>query len=111
MKSYATNWTKNEFLTYLFIYCMNADFKEATKEIAYIKAKTSNDDFDNMHAEFQGDSDYASLQKIYDTHTRLGFTTGITEELFNNIKELFLSDGKFFTEEQNILRGLKHLLK
>ncbi len=111
MKNHATNWTKNEFLTYLFIYCMNADFKEVNNEIEYIKARTSGDDFDKMHAEFNNDNDYASLQKISYTHSRLGYTSSHTEALFVDIKELFLSDGKFFTEEQNILRGLKHLLK
>ena len=111
MKNYATNWTKNEFLTYLFIYCMNADFQEVNKEVAYIKARTSGGDFDKMHDEFNNDSDYTTLQKISDTHTRLGYTSSHTEALFENIKELFLSDGKFYTEEQNILRGLKHLLK
>lgn len=111
MGNYATNWTKNEFLTYLFIYCINADFREEKKEIAYIEAKTSNTVFNRMHEEFEEDSDYVSLQKIINTHDKLGFSKDNTEELFDNIKELFLTDGKYNIEERNLLKGLKHLLK
>lgn len=111
MENYATNWTKNEFLTYLFIYCMNADFKEVKKELTYIEAKTSNAVFNRMHDEFEEDSDYASLQKIMNTHDKLGFSKDDTEELFDNLKELFLSDYKYDIQERNLLKGLKHLLK
>ncbi|MCF7568272.1 hypothetical protein L3X37_07835 [Sabulilitoribacter arenilitoris] len=111
MKDYSTNWIKDEFLTYLFIYCINADYKESKKEIALVKTKTSYAFFDKMHDEFELDSDYASLQKIIGAHNRLGYSSENTEELFNSIKELFLTDGKYDIEERNLLMYLKHLLK
>lgn len=111
MENQATNWTKKEFLTYLFIYCMNANYKESKKEMAFIETKTTDAVFNKMHDEFKQDSDYASLQKIINTHGRLGYSKDNTKDLFDNLKELFLSDGKYDIEEQNLLRGLKHLLK
>ncbi|WP_452223554.1 hypothetical protein [Lacinutrix chionoecetis] len=111
MEDHTTNWTKKEFLTYLYIYCINADYVETKKELAYVKAKTTDAIYNKMHDEFDQDNDYACIQKIINTHERLGYTKQSTQELFNNIKELFLSDGSLDSEEQIILKGLKHLLK
>jgi len=111
MSDYSTTWDKNEFLTYLFIYCINADYKETKKELSFVKSKTSDAVFNSMHEEFELDNDYNSLQKIISTFDRLNYSSQNTDELFNSMKALFLVDGKYAIEEQNLLMQLKRLLK
>lgn len=106
---YETDWTENEFLAYLFIYCINADFKEASKEISFVKDRTSSVEFEKMHEAFEIDRDYTSIQKILDTYNRLGYSKKDTEKLFKNLKDLFLADGSYDIEEKNLLMILKHL--
>ena len=64
MKDVIRKWSKKEFHTYLFIYCMNSDFKEAEEELTSITSKTNNEIYKQMHSEFEKDNDYESIQKI-----------------------------------------------
>lgn len=108
MKSEAnSNWSKDEFYTYLLIYCMNADFKESVSELEMIITKVGYELFHKMDVEFERDSDYESIQKIKNSLTELNLDKAEIDELFEDIKKLFLSDGKFETLERNLLVGLK----
>ncbi|WP_299006763.1 hypothetical protein [uncultured Tenacibaculum sp.] len=41
MKNFEVNWSKEELQTYLFIYCINADYKETKEELEAISLKTN----------------------------------------------------------------------
>lgn len=110
MKAIKTKWTKQELQTYLFIYCMNADYKETKEELRSITSKTDNETYKEMHYEFEKDNDYMSIQKITESFNILNYKKEETEVLFNEIKELFLSDGKYVILERNLMLGLKRLL-
>ncbi len=108
--SIRTNWTQKELFTYLFIYCMNADFKETEEELDFITSKVGNKTFTKIHKEFNQDNDYSSLLKIKDTLYLLDYSYDRIEQLFNEIKTLFLSDRKYEVLEKNIMTGLKRIL-
>ena len=97
-----TNWTKTEFKAYLLLHCANADFIESKEEKDFIKSKVDAATFDKIHAEFEGDNDYQSIQKIMHTAERLDYSHEQIEDLVEEIKELFLSDGNFDTLERNL---------
>jgi len=103
------NWTKEELKIYILIYCSNADFNESQLEIDYIKSKLQNSNFEKMHAEFEQDNDYQSIQKIMASIK--AHRCEHDKTLLKEIMELFLSDGKYDILEQNLYRGLKHILK
>jgi len=103
------NWTKEELKIYILIYCSNADFIESKLEIDYIKSKLQNSNFEKIHAEFEEDNDYQSIQKILLSIKEHDCKNDKT--LMKEIMELFLSDGKYDILEQNLYRGLKHILK
>ncbi|MDY0781400.1 hypothetical protein [Tenacibaculum sp. IB213877] len=110
MKTITTNWTKKELHAYLFIYCMNADYDETDDELEIIKSKIDDVTYKKMHTEFEKDNDYTSIQKIQSTLADLGYTKDEIENLFNEIKVLFLSDGSYDILERNLMMGLKKLL-
>lgn len=111
MKDNNNHWTKEELKIYLLLYCANADFSESRSEIDLIKLKNSHSDFDKIHAEFESDNDYQSIQKIQDAIAKHGYSKNEIEGLYEEIKELFLSDGKYDVLEQNLYMGLRHILK
>ena len=109
MKESSTHWTKEDLKIYILICCSNADFVESKKEIEYIKSKIKSSNFDKIHAEFEEDNDYQSIQKIQDALKVHQLED--KDELIQEIKELFLVDHHFDAVEENLLLGLKHMLK
>lgn len=109
MKTITTNWTKKELQTYLFIYCMNADYKETESELEVVKSKIDDATFTKMHSEFENDNDYMSIQKIQASFNELGYSHEEIDNLFNEIRLLFLSDGTYDILERNLMLGLKKL--
>lgn len=104
----AANWTKDDLRMYLLIYCANADFVESPEEMDYIKSKIGHSDFSKMHAEFEKDNDYQSIQKIQKAYEDLNYDS--PDALFDEIREFFISDGEFDVLERNLIMGLKHIL-
>jgi hypothetical protein len=110
MEDFTTGWTKEELKIYTLIYCANADFFESHFEISYIKSKIKDSDFDSIYKEFKSDNDYKSVQKIKKTIEDLGYSDEEKEALFDEMRELFLSDGKYQSLEQNLNRALNNIL-
>ncbi|WP_428742124.1 hypothetical protein [Tenacibaculum sp.] len=110
MKKFVVDWSKEELQTYLFIFCINANYKETKEEIEAISLKTNQETYKKMHDEFVKDNDYASIQKINESLKNLNYSKEEINKLFKEIKELFLSDGKYEILERNLMTGLKRVL-
>ena len=106
-----TNWTKEDLKIYLLIYCANADFSESKHELNFIKEKIQNSNLDKIRDEFEKDNEYQSIQKIQTAIKEHGYSKIAINSLFEEIKELFISDDNFDTQEQNLFRGLNKILK
>lgn len=111
MSNTKPNWSKEDLRIYILIYCAKADFNESNIEVDFIKSKLQNSDYDKLHAEFEADNDYQSIQKIQAALNYHGYSEKEVNSLFTEIKALFLSDGKYDQLEQNLLLGLKRILK
>ncbi|OSY87994.1 hypothetical protein WH52_08140 [Tenacibaculum holothuriorum] len=90
---------------------MNADFIEAPEELEKITSRVDNNTYQKIHSEFDVDNDYVSIQKIKVTLNGLNISEAEIEVLFEEIKELFLADGKYEVLERNLMLGLKKVLK
>lgn len=109
MKNSSTNWSKEELKAYVLIYCANADFVESKLEINYIKSKIHAGIYEKMHAEFEKDNDYQSIQKIQTFIKEHNYHS--EDKLIREILELFLIDDDFDILEKNLYMGLKHILR
>lgn len=110
MENFTTNWTQEELKCYMLLYCANANFNVTKEEEEYIKLRVEAEKYKNILKEFEEDNDYQHIQKINTTIERLNYSKEEIDEIFQSIKKLFLSDGEMDILEQNIYRGLKHLL-
>ena len=95
----------------MLLYCANADFIVTPEEKEYIKSKVGEKEYKKIHREFEEDNDYQQIQKINATIERFDYSKEEIDKAFQSIKALFLSDGEMDILEQNIYRGLKHLLQ
>jgi hypothetical protein len=111
MEEFKTDWTREELKAYILLYCANANFIETKAEKDFIKEKVGEEKYRKIHNEFDKDNDYQQIQKIEHTVERYNYNKSEIERLFEDIKRLFLSDGSIDILEQNIYRGLQHLLK
>lgn len=111
MQEFTTDWTHQELKAYMLLYCAHADFIVTDEEKEYIKSKVSETEYKKIRREFEKDNDYQRIQKIHATIERFDFSKEEIDETFQSIKKLFLSDGEMDPLEENIYRGLKHLLK
>ena len=93
MNNYEAHWTKEELLVYTLIYCANADHHESSIETSIIKSKIQHSDYDKLKAEFEKDSPFARIQKIKDAFDRNEYNLDEKEQFFDDIRDIFLSDG------------------
>lgn len=104
------NWTKAELEIYLLIYCANANYSESKDEKKFIKSHAESSSYQKMHNEFEKDNDYQSIQKIQATIDHHQYTQTEKDKLFSEIKEMIMSDDTTDILEENIFRGLQHIL-
>lgn len=105
-----TNWTRQEFKTYLLLYCAQADFEESEDEIDAIKEQIGEKTFKSIHKELDHDNDYQSIQKIQYNLKKFNYSSEEKDKLIEDIKNLFFVDGEFNILEKNLLLNLKHIM-
>ena len=111
MEEFTTQWTRAEVKAYILLYCAYANFVETEAEKEYIKSKVGEEKYMKVHKEFDQDNDYQRIQKIQAAVERFDYSKNEIDRLFENIKKMFLEDGEIDILEENIYRGLQHLLK
>ena len=105
------DWTRDELVAYILLFAAHSDFKEDNHERNMIISKVDMNTFQEIHDEFDNDNDYQSLQKIINCLEEYHYTKVELDILFQDIKDLFLSDGSYDAMELNLYSYLKKLLK
>jgi len=103
-------WTKDELVAYILLFAANSNFLESNKERNEIISKVDMQTFQKIHDEFDGDNDYQSIQKIIAGLDHHDYSKEDLEDLFVDIKLMFLSDGEYDVLEHNMMLGLKKIL-
>lgn len=106
-----TNWSRLEFKAYLMLYAANANFFESEEEKEMVHNLVSDKTYQSIHREFEKDNDYQSIEKILLNIDKYEYDKNDLDVLIADIQLLFNADGKVDTLEENMLRGLKHLLR
>lgn len=104
------NWTKDEMVAYILLFCANSNFIESNTEKNTIIEQVDMKTFQKIHDEFDKDNDYQSIQKIIKGLEVHNYSKEDLDDLFVDIKLMFLSDGDYDILEQNMMLGLKKLI-
>ncbi|MGJ8684012.1 MAG: hypothetical protein ACSHWW_05275 [Nonlabens sp.] len=110
METNHIDWSKNEFQTYLLLYCANADLTQSAEELDFIKDRVNKSDFKLISKVFNNDTDYQSLTRIEEYVKAHNYSHDDLKPVFQEIKKLFKIDGDFDQMEKHLLRMLKSIL-
>ena len=85
-------------------------FPPMTSGSNVILSKVDMQTFARIYNEFENDNDYQSLQKIIKGLNEHNYSEEDLNQLFTDIKTLFLSDGEYEIMEKNMFQYLKKIL-
>ena len=105
------HWTKKDFFAYVLMYCAHADFIESGIELDVIKEKVSRERLDEIFQLFETENDYQHIQTINQQLENLNISKDDINALLMEMKTLFFADGDYSQLEQNLMIGLKKILK
>ena len=111
MIDFIKNWSKEEFKLYLLIYAAQANLVEEEEEFDSIEAKFNKDDINRIYKDVKKLNDFHRCQIIIDFIKSNNFDQEELDNLLLEVEEVFKSDGKFDTMEQQSFYMLKKLLK
>jgi len=103
-------WNFEEFTTYLLLYASQSDLEITEDEIALIKKRISEEQFQNIKSEFDQANDYQQIQTILSYKGLYFPTEARARELIELVNTQFNIDGHFSVLEQNSMRLLKRLI-
>jgi hypothetical protein len=105
------DWTREELLAYLLIYCMKADLDENKTEVEWIEQRVGKEVYEKMYAACSTDNDYTRIQNIQKAMKVHEMNEKEVDDIFFEMNSLFQIDQHVDIMENNLLRGLKHVLK
>lgn len=106
----STSWTKDELVAYILLFAAHSNYEESNHERNVIISKVDMKTFQKIHDEFDNDNDFQSIQKITKGLQEHHYSKEDLNQLFIDIKVLFLSDGEYDFMEQNMMRYLTKIL-
>ncbi|MGJ8744541.1 hypothetical protein [Polaribacter sp.] len=105
-----TNWTKDEFKTYVLIYAAQCNYIETDEESIYILSKVNETLYNKIHTEIVHDNDYQCMEKIKEYLSENKYSTIDKENLIKEIKDVLFADGSVDVLERNMFLILKKII-
>lgn len=111
MEDVKLTWTYNEFKAYVLIYAAESNQVITEEEKDFIENNFDSVLIKTMQKELKEDNDYERIQKImaYIEQNNLGKKD--LDALLEEIKSVYLSDGKFDSSEQSVFHILEKFFK
>jgi len=105
-----TNWTEEELLCYLLIFCSKADLTITVEEKNYLTDRFDKNLLTKMMAIFEKDTVEERMSKIKDSYDDHIFENNETDVIYEEIHNIFTADGEFDQLEKNVLKQLDKIL-
>ncbi len=100
-----------DFLTYLLLFATHADFNFDEEERKYILSKVDESTFNRVNHIFEKQNDIQRIDRIRYYMEKGNYSKADVATLTSEVLKLFKSDGDYSTLEQNLMIGLKRILK
>ncbi len=111
MQCTVNNWNKEEFLAYTLLFSANVDYVIAREERKFILSRVTQKTYETVRREIAYDNDYQSLQKILAYTVKENYSNKDIDVLLDEIKNIFICDGKYVVLERNMLMLFKKIFK
>ncbi|MFT6997147.1 MAG: uncharacterized membrane protein YebE (DUF533 family) [Cryomorphaceae bacterium] len=100
-----------DFLTYLLLFATHADFHFDEEERDHILSKVDQSTFERVNRIFQMQNDIQRIDRIRAYLKAGNYSESQLEGLVAEVGNAFYADGDYSTLEQNLMIGLKRILK
>ena len=104
------DWTYNEFLAYLLLYAAHADFEFSKEEKKELFSQVEKKEYKSVQKEFNDKKDYERLQLIQSFKAEFFNNEKSVDKLLDDLKQMFLADGRYNSIERAIFMGLRRIL-
>lgn len=105
-----TNWTYQDYLTYLFLYAAREDFEVDKEEIDWIVNRVGKKEYKKVLAVFETNLETEHLQIVQQFGKSYCRSEEQKQRVLDDLKDMFESDGRFSDIEQMLLLGIGKLL-
>ena len=111
MEDVNVSWSYDEFKIYLLLYAAESNQVVTEEEMEFIEAKFDILLIKAIQKEIKSDNDYHRIQKIMAYIDQHNLSKADLDELLQEIKAVYLSDGKYDAVEQTIFLSLQKLFQ
>ena len=105
------DWTEYEFRAYLFLYAADSNFEYNAEEKSFIESKFDLKTLEKIKSETDDLDDFQRSQIISDYIKIKKYKQKKLNRMLDDVKEVYLSDGKFDQYEQSIFKMLTKKMK
>ena len=104
------HWTREEFVTFLLLYCADADMEYSESERAMIRSGISEAGLAEVEEEYHNLKDFEKILVIKAYQSKYYNSPEQKTELLTMVERLFRADGDFDIMEHNLYRMLQKIL-
>ncbi|MBD81212.1 MAG: hypothetical protein CL840_20000 [Crocinitomicaceae bacterium] len=104
------NWSYEDFLSFILVYAAYADTEVRQEEIEAIEERVDHAHFLNAKRVIEKLNDSERIDLILSFREKYFPTPEEHQKLFDDMKSIFLADGKFNQLEQIVLMYLRRIL-
>ena len=105
------SWNEKEFRAYLFLYAADSNFEYNTEEKSFIESKFDSKTLETVKSETDDLNDFQRSKIITDYIKLKNIKQKKLDQMLDEIKEVYLTDGRFDQYEQSIFKMLKKKMK
>ena len=102
--------SEKEFRAYLFLYAADSNFEYNAEEKSFIESKFDVKTLETIKSETDDFNDF-QRSKIITDYIKLKNMAKKLDQMLDEIKEVYLADGRFDQYEQSIFKMLKKKMK
>lgn len=104
------DWTYNDYLTYLLLFAAREDYEVDKEEIDWIINRVGEEEYLKVNEIFKQHEETEHLEVIQNLGKEYCQDGDCKEKILADLKQLFISNGKFSDLEQVLFIGLRKLL-
>ena len=105
------SWNEKEFRAYLFLYAADSNFEYNAEEKSFIESKFDLKTLEAIKSETDDLNDFQRSKIITDYIKLKNIKQKKLDQMLDEIKEVYLADGRFDQYEQSIFKMLKKKMK
>ena len=105
------SWSEKEFRAYLFIYAADSNFEYNNEEKSFIESKIDLKMIESIKSDTDDLDDFQRLKIITDYIKLKNINKIKLDKMLDEIKQVYLIDGRFDQYEQSIFRMLAKKMK